>query len=125
LALYADTAVIATSRQPALLAKYLEIYLRDLEWWLSEWRIAINVLKSSALLFAKTGRRIRKPRSVQLFAQPIQWVDGVRYLGVTLDKWLTWSFHIDQVKKKAAQRLGEVISSSGIVFCCISRSSVP
>jgi hypothetical protein len=78
--------VIAMSHQPALLTKYLEIYLSDLERWLSEWRIAINVSNSSAMLFAKTGRRIPKPQTVQLFRQPIQWVDGIRYLGVTLDK---------------------------------------
>jgi retron-type reverse transcriptase len=37
LAIYADdTAVIDTSRQPALLVKYLETYLSDLERWLSE-----------------------------------------------------------------------------------------
>jgi len=58
LALYADdTAVIATSRRPALLVKYLETYLSHLERWLSDWRIAINVSKSSAMLFAKTGWR--------------------------------------------------------------------
>ena len=70
LALYADdTAVVATSRRPALLVKYLEAYLSDLERWLTEWRIAINVSKSSAMLFAKTGRRIPKPRAIQLFNQ--------------------------------------------------------
>ena len=74
------------SRQPAWLTKYLEIYLSDLEWWLSERRITIHVSKSSAMLFTKTSRRIPKPRSVQLFGQPIQWVDGVRFLGVTLNK---------------------------------------
>jgi hypothetical protein len=47
LAVYVDhTAVIAMSRQPALLFKYLETYRSDLERWLSEWRIAINVSKS-------------------------------------------------------------------------------
>jgi len=62
LALYADdTAIIATPRQLALLVKYLETYLSDLERWLSEWRIAINVSKSSTMLFAKTGRRIQNP----------------------------------------------------------------
>jgi hypothetical protein len=38
-----DTTVIATSHQPGLLLRYLEIYLYDLEWWLREWRIANNV----------------------------------------------------------------------------------
>jgi hypothetical protein len=107
LALYADVmAVIATSRQPALLVKYLETYLSDLERWLSEWSIAINVSKSSAMLFAKTGRRILKPPAVQLFGEPIEWFDDARYLGVTLDRRLTWSKHINHVRKKAAQRLG-------------------
>ena len=55
--------------------------------------------------FAKTRRRIPKPRSVQLFGEPIQWVDDVRYLGMTLDKRLSWS-NIDLVRKKAVQRLG-------------------
>ena len=84
LALYADkTAVIATSRQPVLLVKYLEAYLSDLQRWLSEWMIAINVSKSSAILFAKTGRRIPKPRAVQLFGEPVEWVKDTRYLGMT------------------------------------------
>jgi hypothetical protein len=52
-ALYAeDMAVIATSRKPTLLVSYLESYLDDFQWWLSEWRIAIKVSKSSAIIFA-------------------------------------------------------------------------
>ena len=107
LALYGDDmAVTATSCQPALLVKYLETYLSVLKRWLSDWRVATNVSNSSAMLFAKIGRRIPKPRSVQLFGEPIQWVDDARYLGLTLDKRLTWSKHNDQARKKAAQRLG-------------------
>ena len=44
LALYAeDTAIFATSRKPTLLVSYLETYLSNLQRWLMEWRIAINV----------------------------------------------------------------------------------
>ena len=107
LALYADdTAIIATSRSPALLVSYLEAYLSDLERWLRVWRIAINVSKSNAMLFAKAGWRFSKPRPVQLLEEPIQWVDRARYLRVILDTRMTWSPHIVQGKKKAAQRLG-------------------
>jgi hypothetical protein len=105
LALYADdTAVIATSRKPALLVSYLQSYLAELELWLRRWRIAMNVSKSMALLF--TGMRIQTPRPVALFGEPIVWVDTACYLGVTLDRLLTWATHIDQVRKKASQRLG-------------------
>jgi hypothetical protein len=85
LALYADdTAIIATSRKPALLVSYLEAYLSDLERWLRDWRIAI-VSKRNAMLFAKAGWRISKTRPVQFLREPIQWVDTARYLGVILD----------------------------------------
>jgi hypothetical protein len=105
LALYADdTAVMASSRKPELFVSYMESYLSGLEGWLKEWRIAINVSKSTAMLFPR--RRIQKPRPVQLFGEPILWVDAALYLGVILDTRLTWSSHIDQVRKKAAQRMG-------------------
>jgi hypothetical protein len=107
LALYADdTAIIATSRKPTLLVSYLESYLDDLQRWLSEWRIAINVSKCTAVIFARAGRRFIQPRPVTLFGEPIQWVDTTRYLGVTLDTRLTWSPHIAQVSKKTSQRIG-------------------
>jgi hypothetical protein len=47
-----------------------------------------------------------QPQPVTLFGEPVQWVDTTRYLGVTLDKRLTWSPHIDQFRKKTAQRMG-------------------
>jgi hypothetical protein len=101
LVLCADhTAVIATSGQPSLFAKYPETYLGDLERWLSEWWIVINVSKNSVMLFAKTGRCTPKTRSVQLFGESIQLVDGARYLGMTLDERLTRSKYTDQVRKR-------------------------
>ena len=67
LAPYADnTAVIATSRRPALLVHYMESYLSDLHRWLREWTIAIKVSHNSTVFFAKAGRRIQIPRPIQL-----------------------------------------------------------
>jgi len=45
-----DTAIIATSRKPTLLVSYLESYLNDLQRWLGDWRIAINVTKNTAII---------------------------------------------------------------------------
>ena len=82
LTLYAEvTAIIVTSRTPVLLVSFLQAYLSHLEWWLTEWRIAINVSKSSAIIFARAGQRVIQPRSVTLFGEPSIWVDTVRYLG--------------------------------------------
>jgi hypothetical protein len=92
-----ESTLIATSRDPSLLVGYLEAYLGRLELWLPSSRIAINVSKSTAVLFAKTARSARQPRPVNFLGEPIQWVQTARYLGVTLDSRLTSSAHVDQV----------------------------
>jgi hypothetical protein len=82
LALYADdTAIIATSHKPKLLVSYLESYLNDLQRWLSEWRIVVNVSKNTAIIFARAGRRFIQPQPVTLFGETIEWVETTRYLG--------------------------------------------
>jgi hypothetical protein len=81
LALYADdTAIIATCRKPTLLVSYLEEYLNELQRWLTEWRIAFNVSKSTAIIFASAGQRFIQRRPVTLYGEPIEWVDTTRYL---------------------------------------------
>jgi hypothetical protein len=103
LVLYADdAAIVATYSKPTLLVSYMESYFKRL---LRKW-IALNFSKNTAMLFIKNGRRIPKPRVVQLFGKPINWADTARYLGVTFNKRLTWSLHIDYVKKNTGQRLG-------------------
>jgi hypothetical protein len=89
-----DTAIIATSRKPTLFVIYLESYLNDLHRWLSDWRITINVSKSTAIIFARA---------------PILRVDTTRYLGVTVDTRLNWSPHIYQVRNKTAQKMGILV----------------
>jgi hypothetical protein len=99
-------ALVAASRGPSLLVSYLEACLSRLEHWLWDWRIAVNVSKSTAVLFVKAVRCIQKPRLVQFLGEPIQWVKTAQYLGATLDIQLTCSAHVNQVGRKAAQRLG-------------------
>ena len=81
LTLYADeTAVIATFRIPTLLVRYLESYLNYLQRWLSEWRVAIIVSNSSAIIFERDVRGFKQPRPVTLFGKTIKWVETTRYL---------------------------------------------
>jgi len=62
LALYADnTAIIATSRKPTMLVIYLELYVSDLQQWLIEWRIAINVSENTATISRVQDGALFKP----------------------------------------------------------------
>jgi len=71
--LYADdTAIIATFRKPTLFVSCLESYLNGFKRWLNEWRIAINMSKSTAIIFARAGLLFIQHRLVTLFGEPIE-----------------------------------------------------
>jgi Reverse transcriptase (RNA-dependent DNA polymerase). len=70
-----DTALVATSKQSALLVRYLETRLTNMEIWFQDWRIAINVRKSAAILFMP--RYSLPPHSLRYLGEEIQWAEKV------------------------------------------------
>jgi len=79
-------AIVTTTRKPTLLVSNLKSYLNDLQRWLNEWKIAINVSKSTAIIFARAGWFFIQPRSVKHSEESIERVDTTRYLVVNLAK---------------------------------------
>jgi hypothetical protein len=71
---------ISRSHTPTLLVSDLESYL-DFQRCLREWRIAINVSKSCAIIFAKGGRCFIQPRLLTLYGEPFKRAETTRYLG--------------------------------------------
>ncbi|GFT65792.1 probable RNA-directed DNA polymerase from transposon X-element [Trichonephila clavipes] len=99
-----DAAILSQSRSPESVRKNLQTYLIKLKKWLTLWRISINTSKSQAIIFKK-GNFKNKLNPLKLFRNPIPWCDEVQYLGVTLDKKLTYRNHILQTSKKFKLKL--------------------
>ncbi|GFY28482.1 RNA-directed DNA polymerase from mobile element jockey [Trichonephila clavipes] len=94
--LFADDAtILSQSRSPELVRKNLQAYLVKLKKWLTLWRISIN----TSIIFKK-GNYKNKLNPLKLSRNPIPWCDEVQYLGVTLDKKLTYRNHILQTANK-------------------------
>ncbi|KAK9869117.1 hypothetical protein WA026_002875 [Henosepilachna vigintioctopunctata] len=104
LALFADdTAIFARANQPNTVTRRLKQAIDNLQEWLATWRITVNPEKSKALFLSK--RKHRPDEEIQLNGTPIPWTDKAKYLGVIIDRRLTWKSHIDHctAKAKAAQ----------------------
>lgn len=86
-----DTALLASSPSPAQASELLQHGLNKMENWLAKWRIAASVSKSVHITF--TLRRENCP-PVTLNGSKLPHQDTVKYLGMHLDRRLTWKKHL-------------------------------
>ncbi|GFU07110.1 RNA-directed DNA polymerase from mobile element jockey [Trichonephila clavipes] len=96
--LYADdTAILATYKNHKTVTLDLNKHLALLENYFNQWKIKINVEKTVAVLFTKRIKPVKPPT---LYSTPLQWSQSTKYLGLILDKNLTWKHHILHARDK-------------------------
>lgn len=107
LALYADdTAIVTSSPRSSYIAQKLTKALHILETYFRKWKIRINPSKTELIIFTRrySKQYVRKD-NVTFQGKIIQWLDHVKYLGVTFDKRLTWRKHIENTVRKGHMAL--------------------
>ena len=87
-----DTAILSSHSDPELASQHLQSGLNAIEEWLNTWRININELKSIHVTF--TLKRETCP-PIRVFNKPIPQASDAKYLGMHLDRRLTWNKHIN------------------------------
>ncbi|CAG5014895.1 unnamed protein product [Parnassius apollo] len=92
-----DTTILATHSDPKIASQMLQKGLNDISHWLKKWQIKANETKSVNVTF--TLRRGSCP-PVTLNNIVVPQADHVRYLGLYLDKRLTWQKHIFTKRKQ-------------------------
>lgn len=92
-----DTAILAAHSDPKIASQLLQTGLNDISHWLKKWRIKANETKSVNVTF--TLRRGSCP-PVVLNNIEVPQADHVKYLGLHLDKRLTWQKHIFTKRKQ-------------------------
>jgi hypothetical protein len=101
-----DTCIYTTDRNENYVIRKLQRGLNTIEKWCEQWNIEINEDKTRAVYFSTRLRRDEV--CLTLKGQIIEFVNNVKYLGVTSDKRMTWKAHIDWSVTKALQTLGQI-----------------
>jgi hypothetical protein len=91
-----DTAILAIDPSPAIASQKLQNNLEAIQHWLSLWRLKANGSKSTHVTFT-IGREICPV--VYINNEPLPQAEDVKYLGIHLDKSLTWHKHIFTKRK--------------------------
>jgi len=100
-----DTAILASHIDPITGTQHLQLHLDQLEKWLTRWRIRAKESKSTHITF--TLRRVGCP-AVYLNGKLIPKETSVKYLGIYLDRRLTWKPHIHNKRKQLGLMLNRM-----------------
>ncbi|KAK7871524.1 hypothetical protein R5R35_010330 [Gryllus longicercus] len=109
-----DTALLASHENQETATRTLEEHLELINKWCKLWRIRMNETKSKCITF--TLRRTRNTR-IEINGKLIENVDTVKYLGLHLDKKLTWKKHISIKRKEAELKSRQMIWLIGRKSC--------
>jgi hypothetical protein len=99
LALFADdTAVYTSSWSRQVIVSRLNKHLEEIESYCNSWKLKINYAKTEFVVFSK--KRSAQPSTVTIAGNVVRETTAAKYLGVTLDKGLTFRQHITEKKRQ-------------------------
>lgn len=122
LALYADdTAYFVQYPWKNLKSIKAELIktVKRLQDFFDDWKIKLNESKTEFLVFSKSTKMLRNlcNDSIVFNSQSFSWNESAKYLGVILDRKLTFKHHIESMIKKASA------ASFSSLYCLINRKS--
>lgn len=98
IAAYADdVALISHTPQYQYSSNYIQRFLPEVLDWYSKWRLEINASKSVAIFISD---KRRPPPKIHINDHYIEWSPEAKYLGVIIDRKLSWSPQIKAVRNK-------------------------
>jgi Reverse transcriptase (RNA-dependent DNA polymerase) len=97
-----DTAIFVSSKDPKVVCDVLQRHLDSLSTYFKKWKIKINASKTQAIYFTRCWAPRKLPSTfIKIGGHPIPWSTEVKYLGVTLDKKLTFASHMARSIEKS------------------------
>jgi len=96
-----DTAVLSSHHDSTTASENLQNHLTHVENWMRLWKLTVNVDKSCHTTF--TLKKSSCP-PVSFYNTPLPTKDVVRYLGLFLDRRLTWNHHTKQKRLELKRR---------------------
>ncbi len=102
-----DTALLAHGTNKQEIEWKLQCDIDNLKYWFEQNKLSLNCSKTKAMLVC--GRRSRYKQDVlniNIGSDPVECVDEMKYLGVLVDRHLTFEHHINNLCSKISSRTG-------------------
>ena len=102
-----DSCLYVAAKSPRKIVKKLNAAGKQLTEYAEKWKIKLNESKTNAAFFTrKTSTKWLPSEGITIRDTEIHWTNSVKYLGLTLDKTMTFKSNTDLISDKALKFLG-------------------
>ena len=95
--------------------------LEKISNWLKVNKLSLNVKKTKAMIFHMPQKKVQLPL-LQIAESNIEYVDNFNFLGITINKHLNWTSHVDALASKISKTIGVLSSLKHILSIHILRT---
>ena len=106
-----DTSLLYSNKNMDELEYTLNRELTQIQEWLLCNKLSLNITKSNFIIFHSPKFKIPFSPTIKIDNEPIIEKDHTKYLGVIIDKHLTWKQQIATIKTKLAKTLGIIFKA--------------
>jgi hypothetical protein len=101
-----DTALWTSSNRTSQLTVRLQESTDAFQSWCNAWKLKLQPTKTEMLHFSPHPRKgYKHPVVIKIEQAMVKPQDATRYLGVILDRKLSWRNHLQEIEPKCAQRI--------------------
>jgi len=80
--------------------------LTNIVQWITANKLSLNTKKTKYIIFSSRNRSCKTNKSLKMNNEPIEQVKSIKFLGVILDRSLSWDKHINYIKGKISRGAG-------------------
>ena len=100
-----DTTLFTTLNNHDNINETINEELSKFHKWLKANKLSLNVNKTKAMAFHMPQKKVRLPH-LKIAGTNIEFVDNFNFLGITINKHLNWTSHINNVSVKISKTIG-------------------
>ena len=89
--------------------------LSKISEWLKVNKLSLNTKKTKAMIFHMPQKQVTAP-TLEIDETSIEFVNSFNYLGITIDKHLSWQDHINSIANKISKYIGIINKLKKYVF---------
>ena len=98
-----DTFIMFASEKLGMIESVVNYELKSVSKWLRLNKLPLNTGKTEPMFFNERQHPLNYDISIKFNGVKLTPVDYVKYLGMYIDKYLSWNFHILQLSKKLSR----------------------